>query len=222
MGKADVNPVQTRVAVLISGRGSNLKALIAGQQSEGSYQIALVISNRSQARGLTIASEAGVPTRVIDHTLFDGREPFERVLDQALNEANVELVCLGGFMRVLTPWFVKRWQDRLLNIHPSLLPAFRGLDTHARALDAGVRVHGCTVHFVRPELDDGPIVVQGIVPVIEGDTEQSLAARVLETEHRAYPEALELIASGRARLIDGRIVVEEGWAGGTIWNELAG
>ncbi|MEM9440856.1 MAG: phosphoribosylglycinamide formyltransferase, partial [Pseudomonadota bacterium] len=165
---------------------------------------------------------AGVPTRVIDHTLFDGREAFERVLDQALNEANVELVCLGGFMRVLTPWFVKRWQDHLLNIHPSLLPAFRGLDTHARALDAGVRVHGCTVHFVRPELDDGPIVVQGVVPVIEGDTEQSLAARVLETEHRAYPEALELIASGRARLIDERIVVEEGWAGGTIWSELTG
>ncbi len=222
MGDADVNPVRSRVAVLISGRGSNLKALIAGQRPGGSYEITLVISNRSQAPGLIIANQAGVPNLVIDHKAFDGREPFERALDHALNEAEIQLVCLSGFMRVLTPWFVKRWRDRLLNIHPSLLPAFKGLNTHARALDAGVRVHGCTVHLVRPELDDGPIIVQGVVPVIEGDTEQSLAARVLEVEHRSYPEALELIASGRARMINGRLRFEGGWAHGTIWSQLAG
>lgn len=221
MGDAESNPAPCRVAVLISGRGSNLRALIASQRPGRSYDITLVISNRVQALGLTIADQAGIPNLVIDHKAFDGREPFERALDHALNEAEIQLVCLGGFMRVLTPWFVERWQDRLLNIHPSLLPAFKGLDTHARALDAGVRVHGCTVHLVRPELDDGPIIVQGVVPVIEGDTEQSLAARVLEIEHRAYPEALELIASGRARMINGRLQVEGGWADGAIWSQAA-
>jgi phosphoribosylglycinamide formyltransferase-1 len=213
---------RTRVAVLISGRGSNLKALIEGSRRPGAaYEIALVASNRPDAGGLAIAAEASIPTVVVDHKAFDGRETFEQALDQQLNEADVRLVCLAGFMRVLTPWFVERWRDHLLNIHPSLLPAFKGLNTHVRALDAGVRVHGCTVHLVRPELDDGPIVLQGVVPVLEGDTEKSLAARVLEVEHRAYPQALALIASARARLVDGRVTIEDGGADGLIWGDGA-
>ncbi|MGI9510978.1 MAG: phosphoribosylglycinamide formyltransferase [Geminicoccaceae bacterium] len=204
----DLGTTRTRVAVLISGRGSNLGALIAGQQPGAHYEIALVIANRPGAGGLDVAAAAGIANLTIDHKAYDGREPFEQALDQKLNEAGVRLVCLAGFMRVLSPWFVERWQDRLLNIHPSLLPAFKGLDTHARALKAGVRVHGCTVHLVRPELDDGPVLVQGTVPVREDDTEKTLAARVLEVEHRCYPLALELVASGRARLVDGRMMVE--------------
>ena len=204
----DLGTLRTPVAVLISGRGSNLKALIAGQRPDAHYQIALVVSNRPGAGGLDIAAEAGIPNLVIDHKAFDGREAFERELDRRLNEAGVRLVCLAGFMRVLTPWFVTRWQDRLLNIHPSLLPAFQGLDTHRRALEAGVRVHGCTVHLVRPELDDGPIIIQGTVPVLADDTEDTLSARVLKVEHRAYPLALELMASRRATIVDGRVRVE--------------
>lgn len=198
-----------RVAVLVSGRGSNLKALIeAGKRPDASYEVSLVIANRHAAGGLHIAEEAGVPGLVVDHTAFDDRETFERALDQALKEAEIQLVCLAGFMRVLTPWFVKRWQDRLLNIHPSLLPAFKGLDTHARALKAGVRVHGCTVHLVRAELDDGPILVQGAVPVLDDDDEAALAARVLDIEHRCYPLALGLVASGQARMVEGRVRFE--------------
>lgn len=205
----DLGISRSRVAVLVSGRGSNLKALIeAGEKADAPFEIALVIANRPAAGGLDVAAAAGIPGLVVDHKGFDGREAFERALDGELNEAGVRLVCLAGFMRVLSPWFVERWQDRLLNIHPSLLPAFKGLDTHARALEAGVRVHGCTVHFVRPELDDGPIIVQETVPVMQGDTEETLAARVLEVEHRCYPRALELVASGRARLVEGRIMVE--------------
>lgn len=205
----DLDTSRSRVAVLISGRGSNLQALIAaGQRPEAHFEIVLVISNRPGAGGLDIAEAAGIPSLVVDHKPFDGREAFERALDQQLNEARVALVCLAGFMRVLTPWFVERWQNRLLNIHPSLLPAFKGLDTHARALEAGVRVHGCTVHLVRPELDDGPILVQATVPVLQDDTKQSLAARVLEMEHRAYPLALELMASGRVKIVGGRAVIE--------------
>ncbi|MEM7042636.1 MAG: phosphoribosylglycinamide formyltransferase [Pseudomonadota bacterium] len=213
----DLGTSRTSVAVLISGRGSNLKALIAGQRPDAHYEIALVVTNRPGAGGLGIADEAGIPNLVIDHKAFGEREAFERELDRKLKEAGVELVCLAGFMRVLTPWFVERWQDRLLNIHPSLLPAFKGLDTHARALEAGVRVHGCTVHFVRPELDDGPILVQGVVPVLGDDTEETLAARVLEVEHQAYPLALELMASGRARIVDGRVTVDAGVAPVESW-----
>jgi phosphoribosylglycinamide formyltransferase-1 len=199
-----------------------LKALIAGERAGGAYEIALVIANRSDAGGLTIAEDAGIPNLVIDHKAFDGREAFERALDKTLDEARVGLVCLAGFMRVLTPWFVERWRDRLLNIHPSLLPAFKGLDTHARALEAGVRVHGCTVHLVRSELDDGPIIVQGVVPVMDDDSEERLAARVLEVEHSAYPKALELIASGRMRVVNGRVRLGEGEADGVIWGRPAG
>jgi phosphoribosylglycinamide formyltransferase-1 len=205
----DLDTSRPPVAVLISGRGSNLGALIeAGQQPDAPFGISLVIANRPGAGGLDVAEAAGIPSLVVDHKACENREAFEKVLDRKLKEAGVRLICLAGFMRVLTPWFVKRWQDRLLNIHPSLLPAFKGLDTHARALKAGVRVHGCTVHLVRPELDDGPILVQGVVPVLGGDTEETLAARVLEVEHRAYPLALELVASGRARMEEGRMRVE--------------
>jgi len=195
-----------RTAVLISGRGSNLKALIAAcARPDASAVIALVISNRADAAGLDHAREAGIPTRVVAHRAFATQTAFEGVITAALEEHRIGLVCLAGFMRVLSPWFVERWRDRLLNIHPSLLPAFRGLDTHRRVLDAGVRFTGCTVHLVRAEVDDGPIVAQAVVPVRPDDTEDSLAARVLEAEHRCYPLALELLASGRARVIDGRV-----------------
>lgn len=209
MGSLDEDSSRIRVAVLVSGRGSNLKALLAADRQPGaSFEIALVIANRPGAGGLDVAAAAGVPSQVVDHKAYDGREAFDRALDRALTEAGVDLVCLAGFMRVLSSWFVERWQDRLLNIHPSLLPAFKGLDTHARALDAGVRVHGCTVHLVRAELDDGPILIQGTVPVLQDDDEASLAARVLEVEHRCYPLALDLFASERARLVEGRVVIE--------------
>ena len=214
----DLGTSRSRVAVLISGRGSNLKALIAaGEKPDAPFEIALVISNRPGAGGLDVAAAAEIPGLVIDHRAYDDREAFERTLDQKLNEAGVRLGCLAGFMRVLTPWFVERWQDRLLNIHPSLLPAFKGLDTHARALEAGVRVHGCTVHLVRPDLDDGPILVQGTVPVLQNDTEDALAARVLEVEHRCYPLALELVASGRAKVAEGRVTVEGATAPTVRW-----
>ena len=205
----DLGTSRTRVAVLVSGRGSNLGALItAGKKPEAPFEIALVIANRPGAGGLDVAAAAGIPNLVVDHRAYDGREAFERALDLKLDEAGVRLVCLAGFMRVLSPWFVTRWQDRLLNIHPSLLPAFKGLNTHERALTSGVRVHGCTVHLVRPELDDGPILVQGTVPVLPDDTEETLAARVLEVEHRCYPLALELVASGRVQVNDGRVRIE--------------
>jgi phosphoribosylglycinamide formyltransferase-1 len=185
-----------RVAVLISGGGSNLQALIDANAGPGAAaEIALVLSNRADAFGLVRAERAGIPTAVVDHRTFPERTAFEAALMARLRAADVEIVCLAGFMRILTAGFVEAWHDRMLNIHPSLLPAFRGLHTHARALAAGVRVHGCTVHLVRPELDDGPILVQGIAPVLPGDDEAELGARVLELEHRCYPLALELLAS---------------------------
>jgi phosphoribosylglycinamide formyltransferase-1 len=192
---------RVRVAVLISGGGSNLQALIdATAAPDSAARIVLVVSNRADAFGLERAARAGIPSRVIDHRAFPDRAAFDAALDAALREAGAELVCLAGFLRILTTGFVESWRDRMLNIHPSLLPAFCGLDTHARALAAGVRVHGCTVHLVRPELDTGPILVQGVVPVQGDDTAERLAARVLEVEHRCYPRALELVASGRAEI----------------------
>jgi len=192
--------VKKRVAVLISGRGSNMTALIdAAKAKDYPAEIALVVSNRPDASGLARAREAGIATSLVDHRPFgDDREAFERALDAELNAHRVDLVCLAGFMRLFTPWLVTRWSGRLLNIHPALLPQFKGLHTHRRALQAGVNRHGATVHFVVPETDSGPVIVQDWVPVIEGDTEASLAARVLDVEHRIYPQALRLVAEGRA------------------------
>lgn len=194
-----------RTAILISGRGSNMASLLdAERQPDFPAEIALVLSNRADAAGIEKAARAGIETRIVDHRAFPGREAFEEAMDAVLREAGIELVCLAGFMRVLTPGFVARWEGRMLNIHPSLLPLFKGTHTHRQALEAGVRVHGCTVHFVVPELDSGPIIAQACVPVEPGDTEADLAARVLVEEHRIYPQALADVASGRAVLRDGR------------------
>ena len=205
-----------RVAVLVSGRGINLQALLDAAARPGyPASIALVISNVAGAFALERAATAGVPTRVIDHRAFADRETFDDALDAAAREAGAELICLAGFMRLLSPRFALAWRGRLLNIHPSLLPAFKGLHTHRHALEAGVRLHGCTVHFVTPELDDGPIVAQAAVPVLAGDDEKALAARVLAAEHRLYPLALRLVAEGRARLgDDGRVRLEDADPGG--------
>jgi phosphoribosylglycinamide formyltransferase-1 len=196
-----------RVAILISGRGSNMASLVAAA-SDPAYpaEIVLVLSNRPGAAGLDRAADAGVAAETLDHKAFAGREAFDEALDARLRLAGAELVCLAGFMRILTASFVARWQGRLLNIHPSLLPAFPGLDTHQRALAAGVKLHGATVHFVGPGLDDGPIVAQAAVPVLSSDTAESLAARVLTAEHRLYPLALALVARGEARLLDGKVI----------------
>jgi phosphoribosylglycinamide formyltransferase-1 len=194
--------------VLVSGRGSNMASLLEAAAEPGyPAAIVLVLSNRPGAGGLARAEAAGVPTALVDHKAFPDRDRFEHALDGVLREAGAEIICLAGFMRVLTPAFVERWTGRMLNIHPSLLPLFKGLDTHARALAAGVRVHGCTVHYVVPELDSGPIVAQAAVPVRWDDTEATLAARVLEAEHRLYPQALAAVAAGRIRL-DGDRAVE--------------
>jgi phosphoribosylglycinamide formyltransferase 1 len=189
-----------RVAVLISGRGSNMMALIeAAQAKDYPAQIVLVLSNLPDAAGLARAQQAGMATVVIDHRPFgEDREAFERALDDELRRHRVDLVCLAGFVRLLTPWFIGRWRGRLLNIHPALLPQFRGLHTHRRALEAGVEQHGATVHFVVAETDAGPVIAQQSVPVLQGDTEATLAARVLQVEHRIYPEALRMVAEGRA------------------------
>ncbi|KUL94778.1 phosphoribosylglycinamide formyltransferase [Bosea sp. WAO] len=198
-------PRRVRTAILISGRGSNMVALIeAAQAADFPAEIVLVAANLPEAGGLERASQAGIATASVDHRPFGkDREAFERKLDEVLRVNQIELVALAGFMRVLTPWFVTRWQGRLVNIHPSLLPDFRGTHTHARALEAGVSEHGCTVHFVVPELDAGPTILQAKVPVLPGDDEASLSARVLEQEHILYPQALALVASGAARLEDG-------------------
>lgn len=198
-----------RTAVLVSGRGSNLHALIEATSRPGAAAtIAVVLSNRADAFALERARAARIPTRIVDERDHATRDAFERDLDDALQGADIELVCLAGFMRILSADFVERWRDRVLNVHPSLLPALRGLDTHRRALDAGVRFHGCSVHFVRPALDAGPIIVQGVVPVHQDDTPETLAARVLAVEHRCYPLALELVASGRARVEQERVVID--------------
>jgi phosphoribosylglycinamide formyltransferase-1 len=198
-----------RVAILISGRGSNMASLIAAA-ADPAYpaEVVLVLSNRPEAPGLEIAAAHGVPTEVLDHKAFPYRQAFDSALDERLKAAKVDLVCLAGFMRILSPPFVDAWPDRLLNIHPSLLPAFPGIDTHARALAAGVKLHGATVHYLRPGLDDGPIIAQAAVPVISADTVDSLAARVLAAEHRLYPLALALVARGEAKVVDERVVIE--------------
>lgn len=199
-----------RVAILISGRGSNMEALITAAAQDGyPARIALVISNRPKAAGLRRAAAAGIETEIVDHTLYpNDRQAFERDLQTKLEAYRIDLVCLAGFMRLLSPPFVEKWQGRMLNVHPALLPAFKGLDTHARALEAGVKIHGATVHFVVPEVDAGPILAQAAVPVREDDTVETLAARVLEAEHRIYSAALRILAEGRARLVQGRCRIE--------------
>jgi phosphoribosylglycinamide formyltransferase-1 len=197
---------KTKIAVLISGRGSNMQALVEAAKAEDyPAEIVLVASNNPDAPGLKFAEAAGIDTEVIDHRDYDDRQAFETALDQTIKLYNTRFVCLAGFMRILTPWFTERWRDLLINIHPSLLPAFKGLHTHERALEAGVRIHGCTVHYVRPEMDDGPIIGQAAVPVLPGDTPDVLAARVLEAEHKLYPQCVALACSGKARVAGERV-----------------
>jgi phosphoribosylglycinamide formyltransferase 1 len=217
---APLTGARLKVGVLISGRGSNLQALIdACAEPAFPAAIALVLSNVQSAGGLARAAAAGLPTCVVDHQRFADRSRFEDVLDAALLAAGVELVCLAGFMRLLTDRFVERWRDRLINIHPSLLPAFRGLHVHERVVASGVRFSGCTVHFVRPAMDDGPIIVQAAVPVHADDDADRLAARVLAAEHRIYPLAVRLIALGRTRIDDERVLIEGAHApAGTLVN----
>ncbi|MDQ0505905.1 phosphoribosylglycinamide formyltransferase [Xanthobacter agilis] len=197
-----------RAAVLISGRGSNMAALVqAAAGPDFPAEIALVLSNRADAAGLDFAAAHGIPTRVLSHKGFADRLAFDAALDGVLREAGIEIVCLAGFMRLLTPWLVERWRDRMINVHPSLLPSFKGLNTHERALEAGVRVHGCTVHFVRAEMDEGPIILQAVVPIEPGDTPDRLAHRVLTQEHVIYPKGLELLAAGRLTVAQERVEI---------------
>ncbi len=198
-----------KVGVLISGRGSNMEALLkAAASPDYPAEVVLVISNRPQAAGLQTVRDLGIPAQAIDHKTFADRPAFEAELSEALATAGVELVALAGFMRVLTAGFVARWHDRLINIHPSLLPLFPGLDTHELALDAGVKLHACTVHFVPAEMDAAPIIGQAAVPVLADDDADSLAARVLTAEHRLYPHCLQLIAEGRVRVEGARALID--------------
>ena len=194
-----------RVAILISGRGSNMTALIeAAKAKDYPAEIVLVMSNIAGAGGLAKAGDAGIETATVESKPFGkDREAFERKLNETLIAHNIDLVCLAGFLRLLTPWFVRQWEGRMLNIHPALLPSYKGLHTHERALADGVKIHGATVHFVVPEMDSGPIIMQGAVAVRDDDTPDTLAARVLGVEHCIYPNSLRLVASGRTRLENG-------------------
>jgi phosphoribosylglycinamide formyltransferase 1 len=199
-----------RVAVLISGRGSNMAVLIeAAKDKNYPAEIVLVLSNRADAAGLQVAQAAGIATEVVDHKAYGkDRNAFDDAMQAVLERYRIELIALAGFMRLLTAPFVERWQGRMINIHPALLPAFKGLDTHKRAIEAGAKIHGATVHFVVPEMDAGPIIVQGAVAVRQDDTEAGLAARVLKVEHRIYPLGLKLVAEGRVRVDNGRCLID--------------
>jgi phosphoribosylglycinamide formyltransferase 1 len=202
--------IRRKVAILISGRGSNMAALVAAARDPAyPAEIVLVLSNHADAPGLERADQAGVETAVLDQKGFSSRSVFDKALDARLKAAGAEIVCLAGFMRLLTPEFVQAWRDRLINIHPSLLPLFPGLDTHVKALAAGMKIHGCTVHFVRPEVDNGPIIAQAAVPVLLSDTPETLADRVLTAEHHLYPLALALVARGRTVVVDERVVIDD-------------
>ena len=194
------------IVILISGRGSNMEALIAARDAGNlPVNIAAVISNRPDAKGLETAAKAGIVTHFIDHKGFAGREAFDAALAECIDMFSPDLVVLAGFMRILTEGFVRHYEGRLLNIHPSLLPSFPGLHTHQRALEEGVRIHGCTVHFVTAELDHGPVVIQAAIPVIDGDTEETLAARILRQEHKVYPQAVRWFAEDKLSLVDGKV-----------------
>ena len=204
-----------QIVILISGRGSNMEALIrARYQGQLPANIAAVISNRPDAAGLATAAAAGIATSVLDHRSFADRDRFDAALAETIDRHAPDLVILAGFMRILGEAFVRRYEGRLLNIHPSLLPAFPGLHTHRRALEEGVRIHGCTVHFVTPALDHGPVVIQAAVPVLDGDDEASLAARVLVQEHRIFPRAVRWFVEDRLSLLSGRVSVAGGQQGG--------
>jgi phosphoribosylglycinamide formyltransferase-1 len=201
--------VKLKVAVLISGRGSNMLALLAAsRQQDSTFEVCLVIANRSDAAGITAAQKAGIETDIIKPGDYETREDFEQVLHDRIEKTDTRLVCLAGFMWLLGDTFVQKWRDRLINIHPSLLPAFKGLNVQAQAVEMGVRFTGCTVHFVRPELDDGPIIVQAVVPVRPIDDEDMLAARILEQEHIIYPQAVKWIGEGRIRVSGERVLIE--------------
>jgi phosphoribosylglycinamide formyltransferase 1 len=194
------------IVILISGRGSNMEALIAARAAgDLPVNIAAVISNRAAAQGLETAAKAGIATHFIDHQAFAGREAFDAALAECIDGFAPDLVVLAGFMRILSDGFVRHYAGRLINIHPSLLPSFPGLHTHRRALEEGVRIHGCTVHFVTPALDHGPVIIQAAVPVLDDDSEDSLAARVLAQEHRVYAQAVRWFAEDRLRLENGRV-----------------
>lgn len=196
------------IVILISGRGSNMEALIAARDAGNlPVNIAAVISNRPEAEGLETAARAGIVTHFINHKGFAGREAFDAALAECIDQFSPDLVVLAGFMRILSEGFVRHYEGRLVNIHPSLLPSFPGLHTHQRALEEGVRIHGCTVHFVTPALDHGPVIIQAAVPVLDGDSESSLAARVLEQEHKVYAQAVRWFAEDRLRLESGRVRV---------------
>lgn len=199
-----------RVVILISGRGSNMDALI-GAAMDPAYPCAIVgvISNRPDSGGLKKAQDHGIPTVVVPHAEFSDRSSHETALHEAVATFKPDVICLAGYMRILSELFVKKWKGRILNIHPSLLPVFKGVDTHARALSAGLRIHGCTVHFVTPQMDEGPIIAQAAVPVLTDDDESSLSQRVLAAEHKLYPRALALVATGKARLSAARCVYSE-------------
>lgn len=196
-----------KVAVLISGRGSNMLSLVSAAMDPAyPAQVALVLSNRPEAAGLARAEEFGIATAVVDHTEFQkDREGFEQELDRLLKEHEIELVALAGFMRLLTPFFVNAWKGRLINIHPALLPSFKGLSTHERALETGVKLHGATAHYVSAEMDDGPIIMQAAVPVLDDDTADTLGARVLGVEHEIYPKALALVAANQTKIEEQRV-----------------
>ena len=206
-----------KLCVLISGRGSNLQSLIdACAANDYPAEIALVISNIDGVQGLERASNAGIPTTVVSHRDFRSRESFDASLTETISRLDVDLLCLAGFMRILSDGFVEHWQDRLVNIHPSLLPSFKGLDVQQRAIDAGVRFSGCTVHYVRSDMDCGPIIVQAVVPVLGDDDEDALARRILEQEHIIYPLAVRMIAQGRVTIKDERVIVDAAAPGGSV------
>jgi phosphoribosylglycinamide formyltransferase-1 len=198
-----------RTAILISGRGTNMQALLDYcSTTNAAAEIKIVVSNIPDAFCLKRANEAGIPTEVINHKLYSDRDAFESAITKTLKLHNIELICLAGFMRLLTSSFVDRWRDKIINIHPSLLPAFKGINTHERALEAGVRFSGCTVHYVRAETDCGPIIIQAVVPVLPEDNADSLAARVLAAEHRCFPQALSLIARGKTQIVEEKVLIQ--------------